>query len=94
MVELPTDDDMKAVFRAMDERSKEKRAENRDNALEILTEAGISFSSHNDGAHLIVTGKHESFDFWPGTGRWMSRSGGKLGASFGIFNLIKRLKGE
>lgn len=86
-------DDMKAVFDAMDERSKQKREANRDNAPRILADAGISFSSHNFGAHLIVTGKFESFDFWPGTGRWTARGTG-IQTGFGIFNLIKRLKGD
>lgn len=85
--------DMGDLFNAMKERSQERRASNRDNAPEILRAAEISFSEHNLGAHLIVTGKFESFDFWPGTGRWTTR-GAQRHTGFGVFNLIKRVKGE
>lgn len=39
----------------------------------LETDAEISFSSHNQGAHLILVGKAASADFWPGTGRWHAR---------------------
>jgi hypothetical protein len=92
------DHDLIGGYRAMNDRSKSRRQSNRDNAPAILKEAGIEFSSHNDGAHLIVSGKTESFDFWPGTGRWRVRHTRledalkRQFASFGIVNLITRIK--
>lgn len=83
--------DLVAGFRAMDELSKARRASNRDGSPKILEREGISFSSRNYGAHLIVYGKVRTADFWPGTGRWIIR-GGKKG--FGVFNLVKLLKGD
>lgn len=59
---------------AMKERSRQKRAENREQSARMLVEAGIQFQSKNDGAHLIVTGyKGHVYDFWPGTGLWRMR---------------------
>lgn len=52
------------------ERSKEKRASNRESSTKLLTEMGIPFEAKNGGAHLIVAGK---YDFWPGTGLWIAR---------------------
>jgi len=50
-----------------------KRASNRANSARMLEEKGISFSEHNNGAHLIVYGKLATFDFWPGTGKFVQR---------------------
>lgn len=63
--------DMRDDFRAMKQRSQEKRAGNREASAELLRAAGIEFVSKNEGAHLIVEGR---IDFWPGTGRWIVRS--------------------
>ena len=41
----------------------------------LETDTEITFSSHNQGSHLIVVGKVASADFWPGTGLWHGRSG-------------------
>lgn len=84
------------VYREMDERSKQKRAEHRDRAPKLLRAAGISFTEHNLGAHLIVTHQGKTIDFWPGTGRWTIHGDKPAYArtKFGVFNLIKYLKGE
>ena len=62
-----------------------KRADNRENSAEYLTERGIPFVSKNNGAHLIVEGATCFIDFWPGTGKWHSRCGKK---GFGVRNLV------
>lgn len=54
------------------ERSKQKRASNREFAASKLLELGIRFESKNGGAHLIV-GDSREWNFWPGTGLWTSR---------------------
>lgn len=67
----------------------EKRASNRQSSADLLTTSGIVFTSHNDGAHLIVEGATKYIDFWPGTGRWNCRTGKK---GFGVINLIQYVK--
>lgn len=79
--------DVGDTFRAFKEAGKIKRKANRERATQILDDAGISYASHNDGAHLIVI---ERFDFWPGTGKWIDRTTGKSGR--GIRNLLKKIK--
>lgn len=100
--DIEDDDSMAADFRAMKSRSKAKRAANRESAPEILKKAGIGFYSNNGGAHLICQYEMDTADFWPGTGRWSIRARGRgpTGRSatdtkgFGVFNLVKKLKGE
>lgn len=74
------------VFREMKKRSQEKRAENRHAAPLKLESAGIEFQVRNMGAHLIVQGKYQVFDFWPGTGKFIGRSSQIKGR--GIRNLL------
>ena len=64
-----------------------KRAGNREHATRRLREAGIPFTSHNDGAHLIVM---EQFDLWPGTGKWKERGAEKYHR--GVGGLIARIR--
>lgn len=80
------DGEMWKAFKVM---KQEKRASNRENSAELLASAGIPFTSHNGGAHLIVEGRDCFIDFWPGTGRWISRDGTK---GFGVRNLLEYLK--
>lgn len=75
-------------WRDVKEARQEKRASNRENSAAVLAEAGIPFQSKNIGAHLIVEGPVCFIDFWPGTGRWISRKGPK---GFGVRNLIKHI---
>lgn len=63
---------------ALKERSRQKRAANREQSARMLSESGIQFLSRNDGAHLIVTGANgKTYDFWPGTGLWQMRGSSK-----------------
>ena len=72
---------------------KERRAHNRENTQRVLQEAGIEFSIHNEGAHLIVKrGTDIVVDLWPGTGRWVPRGNGRGGR--GVFQMLKWLKQE
>lgn len=72
---------------AMVERSKQRRASNRESSAELLSQAGVQFTSHNDGAHLVVSGRGHTFDFWPGTGLWKMR--GSTQQHRGVRRLIK-----
>jgi hypothetical protein len=55
--------------------SRKKRASNRAWSANKLTELGVKYESCNSGAHLIVEGNTSYIDFWPGTGKWISRDG-------------------
>jgi hypothetical protein len=81
--------DMDDDFRAMHKANQEKRESNRGASARMLTAAGITFVTKNDGAHLIVA---ERYDFWPGTGLWMAR--GDKTKRRGVVNLIKRIKAK
>lgn len=87
---IEDDDSMAAFWNDVNKARQEKRAANRDASPRLLTEAGIVFESKNFGAHLIV-GPARAWDFWPGTGRWSSRSAPAV-TGFGVRNLINRIK--
>lgn len=77
---------------ALKERSQQKRASNRQNGAAQLAAAGFLFESKNDGAHLIVQAKDHVVDYWPGTGKWMTR-GSRFGVTArGIARLLQHLK--
>ncbi len=78
--------DVGETFNLLKQQSKEKREKNRKSSTELLTEKAIEFESKNIGAHLVVTGKDCLIDFWPGTGKFITRTGKK---GRGVFNLIK-----
>jgi len=69
--------------------SEARRADNREKSAVILAERGIQFETKNMGAHLIVSHDGKVADFWPGTGKYIPRGGGRPGR--GVFNLLKRL---
>lgn len=76
-------------FKEMREDSKRRRARHREQSPRLLEAAGISFEEKNYGVHLIVKGSDGLIDFWPGTGRWISRCGKR---GFGVRNLINYIK--
>lgn len=80
--------DMGEVFNSWKQHKQEKRANNREQSADYLQERGIPFVSKNGGAHLIVEGRTCFIDFWPGTGKWISRDGTK---GFGVRNLVEHI---
>ena len=76
--------DMGEMFNSLKKKRQAKRADNRENSAEYLSERGIIFVAKNNGAHLIVEGAECFIDFWQGTGKWHSRCGKK---GFGVRNL-------
>lgn len=82
------DDDGRAVWDAMRQRSMEKRAANRQQSAELLERAHVKYISRNLGAHLTVTHGGRIVYFWPGTGKWFDRAGPK---GRGVFKLLKHL---
>ncbi|HZP87543.1 MAG TPA: hypothetical protein VFB54_12045 [Burkholderiales bacterium] len=81
------DDAVIESFRMKREECRERRAANREASPQLLREAGIAFTVHSHGVHLIVD---KRYDFWPGTGKWKPRSGGAGGR--GVRNLIARIR--
>lgn len=59
------------MWRAHHAAQQAKRAQSRTRSTEQLRQAGIPFVVKNNGAHLIVA---DAVDFWPGTGKWHSRT--------------------
>lgn len=57
----------------------------RKQSTQLLNDAKIPFEIKNNGAHLIVEGNECYIDFWPGTGKWITRNGKR---GFGVRNLI------
>lgn len=87
--------DMGDDWRAWKADAKEAAAKRRERAPQMLRDKGISFSSHNDGAHLIVRAGFDVWDFWPGTGKWARRSqlpGKAPKRGRGLLNLISDVK--
>lgn len=72
-----------------DGESQARRSDNREKSAAILAEKGVQFESKNMGAHLIVRHSGKVADFWPGTGKYIPRGGGRPGR--GVFNLLKLL---
>lgn len=83
-------DELSETYKALREHSQNKRANNREQSAEYLTKAEIPFTEKNGGAHLIVEGRNCFIDFWPGTGKWITRNGEK---GFGVRNLVKYITG-
>lgn len=82
--------EMSELFRERREQSKLKRAQNRQNSVELLTEKNIPFTTNNGNVHLVVA---ERYDFWPGTGLWLDRQDKQSKSkNRGVFALIKRIE--
>lgn len=80
------DSKMWKAYKAM--KSSERKAR-RDAAPDMLRKAGISFSLHNEGAHIVLYTKDGSaIDFWPGTTKWATRTIPKV-SDYGIDTLLK-----
>lgn len=85
---------------SMKEDSQQRRARNREWSAAFLEENGIRFESKNLDAHLIVTHAGRTADFWPGTGLYAIREGGRFGTvpqgirrkGRGVRNLLRQLR--
>ena len=78
--------DMAEMWEAYAERSKAKRASNRENSARKLYTLGIEYTIYNMGAHLVVKCGNGLIDFWPGTGKWIVR--GQKNSKRGLLNLV------
>lgn len=50
------------------------RTQRRNDAPLFLRAAGIPFTEHNNGAHLVLDTHLGFVDFWPGTTKWKTRT--------------------
>ncbi|UQN68303.1 hypothetical protein L0Z11_11460 [Burkholderia multivorans] len=69
----------------------QRRARNREQSNLLLRENGYEFDERNGAAHLIVRTARGTVDFWPGTGKWITRFeiDGCRVENRGVFNLMK-----
>jgi len=83
--------ELSELYKAMSLVSQQRRASNRRHSAKMLLESGLECEVKNNGAHLVVDAGTFKVDFWPGTGKWISRAG-KSGR--GVKNLIRYIRGE
>lgn len=57
-----------------------------------LIAAGLSFTVHNGGVHLVLMKGDQPIDFWPSTGLWWVRT--NRNKRRGIEKLIAYMKGK
>jgi len=65
---------------------------NREMAPILLKKNNIKFTSHNNGAHLVLYIADEIFDFWPGPNKYISRKTKEYG--YEINELLKKYEKE
>ena len=80
--------DQAEIWAGWKKSKQEARAQRREAAPRALQAAGISFTTHNEGAHLIVESHLGYVDFWPGTGKWATRNPLSV-SGFGLRTLIE-----
>lgn len=76
-------------WRVYNKYKQNKKWANLESSTKILEEAGVDYTSHNMGIHLVVRFGTTIVDFWPSTGKWMPRKSGRTGR--GVFNLLRYL---
>lgn len=79
------------MWREWKKMKQDARAQRRENAPEQLEKADIPFTSHNEGAHLILDTHLGFIDFWPGTTKWKSRTFPEHNG-YGITKLLALIK--
>lgn len=55
----------------------ELRAADNNDVVARLQRDGVAFEVKNNGYHLVVEDRDSFVDYWPTTGRWIARSGGR-----------------
>lgn len=79
------------MWRLYKQKSQEKRERNRNSSPAILKAEGIGFEEKNNGVHLVVKHNGHTVDFWPGTGKWLTRGGRFTVKGRGVRKLIEHL---
>ena len=81
--------EMGEYFAAWREVKQAKRASNTEQSTAILQRSGVTFSSPNGGAHLIVLAGPHVVDFWPSTGLWIIRKAKTNARRRGVRKLVE-----
>ena len=74
------------MYKEHKEERRQKKEMNMEYSTELLKTVGIPFESKNGGVHLIVDGLDCKIDYWPSTGKFITRKGR---SGRGIKNLLK-----
>ena len=82
------EDSMGDVWREYRAAQAKRRAINRADSARLLQEAGVPFTSHNNGAHLRIQASPHPINFWPGTGLWVVDGPLPQQAQFGVARLL------
>lgn len=82
--------DMAEVFAGWREMKQKKKRSNLAQSTAQLVSAGIPFTSHNGGVHLVLMKGEQPIDYWPSTGLWWIR--GTSNKRRGIQKLIQYMK--
>lgn len=82
-----TNSEIDEIYAELKKISQAKRASNRARSTQILINFGVKFESKNMGAHLVVNCRKGIIDFWPGTGKFITRETKKQGR--GVRHLLK-----
>jgi hypothetical protein len=80
------------LFKEWSKDKQAKRAQNKDISTAMLRNARVEFTSHNEGAHLIVQLKDRTIDFWPSTGLWSVRGTAKTKRARGVAHLLAYIR--
>jgi hypothetical protein len=83
--------DMIEMYQELRQADSLRRAEKRESAPDQLRAHGISFEERNLGAHIIINNDGRLVDYWPGTGKWISRAADKKERGQSFASLAKYL---
>lgn len=84
--------DMGDFWKAEREDAKVRRRKRKHDIYALLCSAGVRYSAHNDGHHLIIRSHNGTYDLWPASGKWRNRQTNKIRMDFRA--LIKRVESE
>ena len=84
--------DMAEVWDGWREMKQAKRRSNLAYSTNKLVREGLTFTSHNNGIHLVLIKNGQPIDYWPSTGLWWVR--GTRNKRRGIDKLIAFMKGK
>jgi len=82
---------MREAMKELKKAKQFKRNINKEHGAKLLASAGYSFTSHNNGVHLVVHEGGMVIDYWPSTGKWKDRE--SVVYCRGINNLLNYLDG-
>lgn len=85
------DNEVSEMWKAYKKIQQDARTQRRTSAPEYLHSAGVPFTEHNDGAHLILDTHLGFVDFWPGTTKWKTRTF-PAQSGYGLVRLLALLK--